>query len=74
MKKHFFITCVVVCGLIASQVVFGSVADGTYTATKPGIHGDVTVETTFTDGAITSVVVTEEEETPEIGGLGTVDK
>ena len=73
MKKHIF-TCAAICALMATQAVFGSsVADGTYTASKPGIHGDVTVETTFEDGRITSVVVTEEEETPEIGGIAITD-
>lgn len=71
-EKHIF-TCAVICALMASQAVFGSAADGTYPATKPGIHGDVTVETTFEDGKITSVVVTEEEETPEIGGIAITD-
>ena len=46
----------------------GLAQDGVYTACAAGMHGDVTVETTFEGGKITSVVVTEQTETPEIAG------
>ena len=44
-------------------------ADGTYTAAGEGKDGPVVVETTFEGGKIVSVVVTEQNETPEIAGL-----
>ena len=56
------------CAVMLSQPAFAAVTEGTFTATKPGVHGDITVETTFENGAIASVVVTEQDETPEIGG------
>lgn len=40
---------------------------GTYTASKQGMNGDVTVEVVVTEDAISSVVVTENLETPGIG-------
>lgn len=39
---------------------------GTYTAAAPGKNGDVTVETVFTENAITTVTVTQHEETAGI--------
>ena len=44
-------------------------ADGTYTAAGEGKDGPVVVETTFEGGKIVSVVVTEQNETPEIAAL-----
>ncbi len=40
---------------------------GTYTATAPGIHGDVTVEVTFSADKITDIKVTKQSETLGIG-------
>ena len=44
-------------------------ADGAYTAAGEGKDGPVVVETTFEGGRIVSVVVTEQNETPEIAAL-----
>ncbi len=46
----------------------GTVQDGTYTGTATGMNGDVSVTVEIEDGAIKSVVVDENEETPGIGG------
>lgn len=59
---------------MAAAACFGmaaqaAVTDGTYTASGAGKDGDVVVETTFEGGVITSVVVTEQNETPEIAAL-----
>ena len=56
----------VVCFGMAAQA---AVTDGTYTASADGKDGPVVVETTFEGGVITSVVVTEQNETPEIASL-----
>ena len=40
---------------------------GTYTATVTGMHGPITVETTFSEDAITNVTVTSNVETPGVG-------
>ena len=57
------------CSVSVPVLAEGSLAqDGVYTATAEGLHGDVTVETTFKDGAIADVVITEQQETPEIAG------
>lgn len=45
----------------------GNYTAGTYTATAAGRNGDVTVEVTFSDTAITAVTVTEHGETQDIG-------
>lgn len=47
----------------------GSLTDGTYTASKPGMNADVEVEVTIADGKISDVKVTSDEETPGIGGI-----
>lgn len=45
----------------------GALTAGTYTASAPGMNGQVTVEVTVTDSAIESVEVTEHQETTGIG-------
>ena len=45
----------------------GAYTPGTYTASAAGMNGDVTVEVTFTESAIESIVVTENAETAGIG-------
>lgn len=47
----------------------GTAADGTYTASARGMLGNVTVSVTFADGAMTAVKVTEQNETPDLGGV-----
>ena len=47
----------------------GSLTDGTYTASKPGMNADVEVEVTIADGKISEVKVTNDSETPGIGGV-----
>ena len=47
----------------------GSLTDGTYTASKPGMNADVEVEVTIADGKISDVKVTNDSETPGIGGV-----
>ena len=49
------------------------VTDGVYTGTGQGNHGDVVVETTFEGGIITSVVVTEQIENPDVAGKALID-
>lgn len=44
-----------------------SMKAGTYTASAPGMNGDVTVEVTVTEDALESVTVTKEQETVGIG-------
>ena len=56
----------VTCFTMAAQA---AVTDGTYSASADGKDGPVVVETTFEDGKIVSVVVTEQNETPEIAAL-----
>lgn len=46
----------------------GTLTDGTYTTSRPGMNADVEVETVVTDGKISSVTVTSNSETPGIGG------
>ena len=43
--------------------------DGTYTASARGMLGNVTVAVTFAGGAIADVKVTEQNETPDLGGV-----
>lgn len=45
----------------------GGLTAGTYTASKPGMNGQVTVEVVTDDASIVSVKVTENQETPGIG-------
>lgn len=45
----------------------GALTAGTYTASAPGMNGNVTVEVTVTDAAIEAVTVTEHQETTGIG-------
>ena len=45
-----------------------SLKDGTYTASKQGMNADVEVEVKIADGKIDAVTVTDNEETPGIGG------
>lgn len=59
--------------LVASFAIAASVASaatfkaGTYTASAPGIHGEITVEVTFTTDKIASVKVVQQTETLGIG-------
>ena len=55
--------------LCLSTAASAAVTDGTYTASGEGKDGPVVVETTIENGAITSVAVTEQNETPEIAAL-----
>ena len=72
MKQAKKLLCITLCGLMMVAPVMAEEAtlaqDGTYTASADGMHGSVTVETTFEGGKIASVVVTEQTETPEIAG------
>ncbi len=45
----------------------GGLTAGTYTASKSGMNGDVTVEVVTDDSSIVSVTVTDNQETPGIG-------
>ena len=45
----------------------GALTAGTYTASKPGMNGQVTVEVVTDDSSIVSVEVTGNQETPGIG-------
>ncbi len=47
----------------------GTYTPGTYSATAKGIASDVTVTMTFSEDAITDVVIDASGETPDIGGL-----
>lgn len=72
MKKVLVILLVamflVACGSSNGNTnnTVGEYTDGTYTATATGFKSDVTVETTIAGGVITSVEVTEQDETPDI--------
>ena len=48
----------------ASAASAASFKAGTYTATAPGIHGDVTVEVTFTADKLADIKVTKQSEKP----------
>lgn len=56
-----------VAAAFASAASAASFKAGTYTATAPGIHGDVTVEVTFTADKIADIKVTKQSETVGIG-------
>jgi uncharacterized protein with FMN-binding domain len=62
-------------GTAASEAASGSEAavstkftPGTYSASAPGIGGDVTVTMTFDESSITDVVIDASSETPSLGG------
>ena len=69
MKKLLSLFLVLILVLGCAGALAEGVADGTYTASADGKDGPVVVETTFEGGVIASVVVTEQNETPEIAGL-----
>lgn len=46
----------------------GSVKDGTYTSSQPAMNANVEVSVTFENGAIKDVQITNDAETPGIGG------
>ncbi len=58
----------VVMAVAAVVVVLVKPKADVYTATAQGYMGDVTVQVSVKDGVITSVVVTQQSETPEIAG------
>ncbi len=58
----------VVMAVLAVVIVLVKPKADVYTATAQGYMGDVTVQVSVKDGVITSVVVTEQSETPEIAG------
>lgn len=67
MKR--FLSLLLCVTLLATMAAMPALAEslytaGTYTAAARGNNGDVTVEVTFSDSAITEVVVTAHEETP----------
>lgn len=65
MKKTLIALAVAsLCAAGASAAQFKA---GTYTAKAPGIHGDVTVEVTFTADKIANIKVVKHEETVGIG-------
>jgi len=68
-RKLMHLILPVAAALCLSTAASAAVTDGTYTASAEGKDGPVVVETTFENGAIASVVVTEQNETPEIAGL-----
>lgn len=69
MKKLLSVLLVLTLVLSGLNAFAEGAADGTYTASAEGKDGPVVVETTFEGGKIVSVVVTEQNETPEIAGL-----
>ena len=69
MKKLLSLLIALCLSLGSFGALAEGVADGTYTASAEGKDGPVVVETTFEGGKIASVVVTEQNETPEIAGL-----
>ena len=71
MKKQisyaaFILSAALTASAVPAYAEEGIAADGTYTTSAEGKDGDVVVETTIENGVITSVVVTEQNETPEI--------
>ena len=68
-KRLSLITAVLMLGIGSMSAYAAGAADGTYTTSAEGKDGPVVVETTFEGGKITSVVVTEQNETPEIAGV-----
>ncbi|MBQ8137221.1 MAG: FAD-dependent oxidoreductase, partial [Clostridia bacterium] len=69
MKRLISLMIVLALTLAGFSALADGAADGTYTASGEGKDGPVVVETTFEGGKITSVVVTEQNETPEIARL-----
>lgn len=65
MKKT--VLAIVLAGALAATASAASFKAGTYTATAPGIHGDVTVQVTFSADKITEVKVIKQSETVGIG-------
>ena len=65
MKKTLI--ALAVAAAFASAAAAASFKAGTYTATAPGIHGDVTVEVTFTADKLADIKVTKQSETVGIG-------
>ena len=55
------------CSTSKTSTETGSMKAGTYTATAEGYHGDITIDVTVSDTAITKIEVTKEEETEGIG-------
>lgn len=55
------------CSTAKTSTETGSMKAGTYTATAEGYHGDITIDVTVSDTAITGIEVTKEEETEGIG-------
>lgn len=71
MKKHISYAAMLLSAAMAVSAVpayaaDGIAADGVYTTSAEGKDGAVVVETTIENGVITSVVVVEQNETPEI--------
>ncbi len=68
MKKKLLVSAIAASFTLAASVA-GAAAfkAGTYTATAPGIHGDVTVQVTFSADKITDVKVIKQSETVGIG-------
>lgn len=68
MKK---ILCIllIVCLFLGTAAAEGSYTPGTYTATAPGMGGDVTVTITVDADTISDLTVSGEQETPGIGTL-----
>ena len=69
MKKLISLLMVLALTLSCFGVLAEGAKDGKYTASGEGKDGPVVVETTIEGGKITSVVVTEQNETPEIAAL-----
>lgn len=71
MKKQISYAAMLLSATLAVSAVpayaaDGVAADGVYETSAEGKDGDVVVETTIENGVITSVVVLEQNETPEI--------
>ena len=69
MKKlsSILLSAVLLMGLAGcSSTAAGAYKAGTYTGTGTGRNGDITVEVTFSDTAITKIEVTDQQETAGI--------
>ena len=64
MKK--LLSYIITLTLLLTSPVLATVSDGTFTGAGNGRNGEVKVDVTFADGAITDVVVSEHEETPGV--------
>jgi fumarate reductase flavoprotein subunit len=78
MRKSILrgISLAVIVAMLLSCAAFAAMAeitDGVYSGTGKGNHGDVIVETTIKDGRITSVVVKEHIENPDVAGRALTD-